>query len=275
MSEPGFDYLPQQCGTVLEILVVERHPASRLMLGLQLTRMGHRVTVAVNGQQALQVCLKTPFDVVFTGLSLPGLDSCRLVRALRLHERRRQLYPSLVLGITARRFATNTDRWLAAGMDRCLAKPLTVNQLQSLLPGGEDCVADQPALDMTELERLAAGNPLVLGELVQVLVETTEGDLRSLRQCALDLDLPGLHLLAHRIKGGVRMVNAQELVAACQAMEDRCLAPQPATSALADDLRRLGLEVLRLLLGLRRYKASRLISAPAATGSAIPPAPRR
>jgi two-component system sensor histidine kinase EvgS len=160
-------------------------------------------------------------------------------------------------------------------MDRCLAKPLTVNQLQSLLPCGEDCVADLPALDMTELERLSAGNPLVLGELVQVLIETTEGDLRSLRQCALGRDLPGLHLLAHRIKGGVRMVNAQELVAACQAMEDQCLAPQPAISALADDLRRLGLEVLRLLLGLRRYKASRLRSGPAATGSAIPPAPRR
>lgn len=255
--------------------MVDAHPASRLMLGLQLTRLGHAVTVVGNGHQALRVCLKRPFDVVFSGLGLSGLDGYRLVRALRLHERRRKLYPSLVLGITARRFATDADRWLAIGMDRCLTKPLTLNQLQSLLPSGDDNVADLVELDMTELERLAASNPLVLDELIQMLIDTNSGDLQSLRQCALRRDLPGLRLLAHRIKGGVRMVKAQKLVAACQAVENQCLATQPVISALAGDLRTLGLEVQRLMIGLRRYQASRLRSDRAATGSAIPPAPRR
>jgi len=245
------------------------------MLELQLKRLGHSVALVDDGRQALRLCLATPFDVIFSGLNLSGLKGCQWVRALRLHELRRKFFPSLIVGLTARHCDAGRERGLLAGMDHCLAKPLSMTQLQTLLWSHDKYGLGVPGLEITELERLAAGDGEVMGELLQLLIDTNTDDLRALRQCAVRRDLPGAHALAHRIKGAVRMVHAQKLIAACQVVEDQCLATQPAIAILANALRKLSLEVQRLVIGLRRCQANRLRSDRAATISAGPPVPRR
>ncbi|WP_252090501.1 response regulator [Pseudomonas sp. MWU13-3659] len=255
MSESRFPLQPQPGTRRLNVLVVDGHPASRLLFKLQLLRLGHDATVVDDGRQALRLYLASPFDVVFSDCNMPNMDGCRLARALRLHEVRRQLCPSLILGVTARQRKMDAQRCFVAGMDGCLAKPLSVTQLQALLNCGSARMLGMVGLEMAELERLAAGEPKVLVSLLQMLIDTNRHDARLLLHCARHRDLQGMRLLAHRIKGAVRMIKAQALIEACQLIEEQSVTVPARINTMAGSLRMLGLEVQRLEIVLRRYQA--------------------
>lgn len=225
------------------------------MLQLQLLRLGHAVTAVGDGTHGLRLCLQTPFDVVIGDCNMPGMDGCRLARALRLHESRKQLLPSLILGITARRRKVDAQRCFAATMDRCLLKPLSMAQLKSLLPCSHAQVPGATGLEMIELERLASGESKVLMGLLQVLIETNRNDLKLVLRYARQGDLHGLSMLAHRIKGAVRMIKAQALMDVCQLLEDQCAALHPTVSEVAGSVRLLRLQARRLEIVLLRYRA--------------------
>jgi two-component system sensor histidine kinase EvgS len=55
---------PAHTSPLLNILVVDDHPANRLLLCQQLEFLGHHCEVAQNGATALQSWLANPFDVV-------------------------------------------------------------------------------------------------------------------------------------------------------------------------------------------------------------------
>lgn len=238
------------------MLVVDGHPATRLLLTLQLQRLGHAVTHAEEGGRALRMCLETPFDVVLSDCEMPGMDGWRFARALRLHEFRRQCFPVVILGLTARRRTVDAQRCLAAGMDRCLPKPLSMARLSSLLSCEGMRAFGMGALEMSELERLAAGDATSLSGLLQVLIDTNRNDLKLLCKCARHRDLHGLRLLAHRIRGSVRMIKAQALIGACQEIEDQCNTTQASISDVMDNLRLASLQMRRLEICLYRHQAS-------------------
>ena len=70
----------------LHVLVAEDHPVNRKVVGLLLQSMGHRVSFAENGQQALELASQSDFDPGSAGATCPGAH-----RGLdgRRHERRR------------------------------------------------------------------------------------------------------------------------------------------------------------------------------------------
>ena len=78
------------------VLVVDDDPAIRLICTTWLTLDGYEVIEAVNGQEALELALSEGPAVVLLDLSMPVLDGLALTKALRAHERTREL-PVVVL----------------------------------------------------------------------------------------------------------------------------------------------------------------------------------
>lgn len=239
----------------LHVLLVSGHPANRLLLRLQLRRLGHCVELAEDGAQALRASLKLTFDVIISDCEMPTMNGYQLARALRQHEQRQQASPCLVVGLAARELVRTRMRCLAAGMDDCLHNPLPMAQLRRLLSSAASLVDDGIDFDLGELKRLAAGDSQAVCGLLRDLQEVNRNDLRRLRECLLGGDLAGLAALAHRIKGGVRIIRAQRVVDACQRLEDSCAAASRVSDDIALDLQLLTLAVLRLEVRLRRYRA--------------------
>ncbi|MDP1922575.1 MAG: ATP-binding protein [Myxococcales bacterium] len=124
-------------GAVCRVLVVEDNPVNQLVVTRLLERMGHEVTMASDGQRALEVCQSKTFDVVLMDCHMPVMDGFAAAKALRARGVTTPIY-----ALTAAVSTEDRERCLAAGMNELLAKPLHLERLREVLasvkPGGVD-----------------------------------------------------------------------------------------------------------------------------------------
>jgi PAS domain S-box-containing protein len=114
----------------LHILLAEDHPINQKVASLLLTKMGHTVEVADNGRHALDVLAQTRFDVVLMDVMMPEMDGLAALEALRERELDTGQH-TLVLMVTAHAMTGDRERFLAAGADGYVAKPISADVLQA------------------------------------------------------------------------------------------------------------------------------------------------
>lgn len=112
----------------LRVLVTEDNPISQLILREQLEHLGCTVTLAGNGQEALNLPELMSFDAVLTDLNMPLVDGYEFTRILR-----KRGYDKPILGVTANAFPTEQRRGMNAGMTSLLVKPLPLAVLRQTL----------------------------------------------------------------------------------------------------------------------------------------------
>ncbi|KMT53288.1 transporter substrate-binding domain-containing protein [Pseudomonas fildesensis] len=209
----------------LSILVVDDYPANRLLLARQLSFLGHRITTAEDGIQGLALWQTGHFDGVITDCNMPHKDGYALARDIRAHERERGLVPCLLLGFTANAQPEEVERCRQAGMDGCLFKPTGLDDLRLALASRMASFPPpqtEPTFDLGALVALTGDDHAALKELLMPLLESLETDRALLPSLQRQADFARLHDLAHRAKGGARMVKAQALITCCEALEAVC-----------------------------------------------------
>ncbi|MGF7191015.1 signal transduction histidine kinase/DNA-binding response OmpR family regulator [Robbsia andropogonis] len=118
-----------------QILVVDDHPTTRLVLDAQLGALGHGVATAENADAAVALLRQRRFDLMLTDCKMPGRDGLSLAAAWRQVEVSGAL-PMRVIGLTANPLPGQAMQQYAAGFDECLVKPVTSEVLSRL------CVRD-------------------------------------------------------------------------------------------------------------------------------------
>ncbi|MBA4266972.1 MAG: DNA-binding response regulator [Comamonadaceae bacterium] len=110
------------------LLIVEDDELLRDGLSAQLMQAGHRITLAEDGQIALERLKAEVFDGMVLDLGLPRVDGLTVLRSLR------QQLPALpVLVLTARDGVEDRVAGLNAGADDYLTKPFSLDELQARL----------------------------------------------------------------------------------------------------------------------------------------------
>jgi two-component system, sensor histidine kinase and response regulator len=115
----------------LDILIVEDMPTNRAVLGGLLRRMGHRVEIAENGLQALQMVEARDYSLVFMDVQMPVMDGLEATRRIRALSSPRAFLP--IVAMTASAFPSDIEACLAAGMDEYLSKPVDRGKLAEVL----------------------------------------------------------------------------------------------------------------------------------------------
>ncbi|MFJ4247039.1 transporter substrate-binding domain-containing protein [Pseudomonas sp. NPDC089741] len=216
----------------LNILVIDDYPANRLLLSQQLSYLGHRVKDAEDGAHGLRAWRNETFDVVITDCNMPIMNGYELAQAIREEEAAKALTPCLILGFTANAQPEEISRCQAVGMDDCLFKPISLKDLNArLAQATPQPVADiaQAAvaasaddIDLSSLEQLTRGDPASIKSLLGDLASSNDDDMARLLRLFTQHDLPGLADLAHRVKGGARIIKADALIKACEQLETAC-----------------------------------------------------
>jgi CheY-like chemotaxis protein len=134
-AQPSVEAAPQQFAG--HVLVVEDNRINQLVIQTLLGKRGVQVTLAGDGQQALDV-LKArppvaPFDLVLMDLQMPVLDGCSATRALRAWEAQTGCSRLPVVALTAGAFADDRQQCMDAGMDAVLTKPIDKGALEATL----------------------------------------------------------------------------------------------------------------------------------------------
>ena len=238
----------------LNILVVDDYPANRVLLARQLSFLGHHIVTADDGEQGLALWQSGHFDGVITDCNMPLKDGYALTRDIRAQERQRGLVPCLVLGFTANAQPEETARCRQAGMDGCLFKPTGLEDLRSALApltAHAATNAAEPVFDLSALISLTGGDKAALDELLAPLLASLKEDRAVLPALYEQRNLSKLHDLAHRVKGGARMVKAQVLIACAETLETVCERQQ--LDALGAAVEAIGLAIDSLHHSLALY----------------------
>jgi CheY-like chemotaxis protein len=110
------------------VLVVEDDRINQKITVDMLKKQGYIVTVAENGQQALQILEETTFDLVLMDLSMPIMDGFEATAHIRAREKQTDQHLPIV-ALTAYTQKEYRERCVAVGMDGYLAKPVRKNEL--------------------------------------------------------------------------------------------------------------------------------------------------
>ncbi len=115
------------------ILLVEDNPVNVKVAELHLKKMGHAVTVAATGPQALDFLTREPFDVVLMDVELPGMDGIEVTRRIRSGEAGPKRAQTPIVAMTAHVLDNIRQRCIATGMNDYVAKPVNFFELEALI----------------------------------------------------------------------------------------------------------------------------------------------
>jgi two-component system, cell cycle response regulator DivK len=112
--------------TALQVLVVEDNERNMKLFRDVLNASGYRTLEATTGERAVQLVFEHRPDLVLMDIQLPDIDGVTALDRLRADER----FSSVpVLALTAQAMDGDRERFLAAGFDGYLSKPVNITEL--------------------------------------------------------------------------------------------------------------------------------------------------
>lgn len=235
----------------LDVLLVEDNLVNQIVAVRMLERAGCSVTVANNGQEALDLFECGRFDVVFMDVQMPVMGGLEATRAIRAREARQSWVmshgdwrPVPIVAMTAHTSEQDRLRCMEAGMDHFVAKPIRPAKLfevLSRLVNDEDptpnlsesmfleqSLDEQPDdADLDQTLELLDGDEDALQQLLRLYFRDAGNTMMQLRQLQSSRDFKRLNALAHTIKGSVGVFFANVAAASAANVERLARAEDP------------------------------------------------
>jgi CheY-like chemotaxis protein len=127
----------------IRVLAAEDNPTNQLVLKTLLHQAGIEPVVVDNGLLAVEAWEQGQFDVVLMDIQMPQMDGPSAARAIRAREAETGRPRTPIIALTANAMSHQIADYLAAGMDRCVTKPIDIAKLfealeESLEPAQAD-----------------------------------------------------------------------------------------------------------------------------------------
>ena len=175
------------------ILLVEDNEVNRDVIGEMIRRLGHTVTLAVDGEEALATLGRERFDLIFMDVQLPGIDGLEATRSFRATGG-----TTPVIALTAHSTRGDAERCLASGMNSVLVKPVDAARLATVI--GEAPREDEGDGSLLDI---VGGNVELFARVRDVFAKQTPELLAAMREAAAARDAAALARHAHKLKGSL------------------------------------------------------------------------
>ena len=183
--------LKNECPEQLRILVAEDNPDNQILVGVLLKKINADYQMVANGHQAVQKLLLEDFDLVFMDMQMPemgGEEATHLIRHAGVD------VP--IIALTANVMREDRERYLAAGCQDLLAKPIVQKEFFGMIRR----YASEHYSQEDELARRLDLDPAILA-LKEDFTRRLPGLVDQLQQLQQQGDLPALQFEAHSLKG--------------------------------------------------------------------------
>jgi two-component system sensor histidine kinase/response regulator len=192
----------------------------RVAVGL-LTRRGHHVTVTSNGLEALAALERESFDIVLMDVQMPELGGLEATAEIRARERRTG-GRAYIVAMTAHAMSGDRERFLAAGMDGYLSKPIDPDMLFAVVEQDRTGLSAAPAPEPVDriafLERLGGDEELMVDVIRLFLVDCPQR-LADIKAAVDQRDAERLRTAAPALKGAAANLSAGGLFQAAGILE--------------------------------------------------------
>jgi CheY-like chemotaxis protein len=122
---------PPRSSPRTRILLTEDVVANQVVTATLLRRQGHHVDIAASGQAAIDAVQRTPFDLVFMDIFMPGMSGQEATQIIRSLPDPACSMP--IVALTANAGPKDEAIFKAAGMDGMLGKPVSLAELADVI----------------------------------------------------------------------------------------------------------------------------------------------
>ena len=239
----------------IQILLAEDYPTNQMIAIKHLTGSGFGVTLAKNGQQAVDLFKKRQFDLILMDIQMPLKDGYEATAMIREQEKAsKQMLTqhnpkktttfnrTPVIAMTAHAIKGYKEKCLAADMDDYIVKPLKKKDLIAMVekctihnktrlvkPGPKKALLNPSALpdnshsdDPLNYEKALdefANDKKFFMEVVNEFIYNVETQLPKIKKAVEEQDFLTLKNQAHSIKGGAANLTAMNLSKIAAALE--------------------------------------------------------
>ena len=248
------------------VLVAEDNVVNQKVAARMLEKLGYRVDVAANGEEAVDAVSRVPYDAVLMDCQMPVLDGYAATRAIRERHGDRRLP---IIAMTANAMQGDRERCLEAGMDDYLAKPVQRAELEAKLrqwvvpssdappdeseqtePSGAAAADGGEIVDRARLDELglfdAADEEDSLADLFAESVQVSLGQMQAAIAAG---DGEALRAAGHTLKGSAATLGAGRLTPIAAELEQ--LGRDGTLAGAEQLLERARLECARMLEALQ------------------------
>ena len=267
-APPVYTHGPSRSGEVLgdepvavercRILLAEDGVINQQVAVRLLEERGHSVVIVNNGRAAVEQVAAQSFDVVLMDVQMPNMDGLEATAAIRQAETSTGGHIPIV-AMTAHAMKGDRDRFLAAGMDGYVAKPVRPHELYAAVEGLHSALRREFAPADVFFEWDAAlgrvgGDEAMLRDLAEMFFAECPKLMQQIREHIAGADGPELRRAAHTLKGSAQVFGAEETAEAAHRLEE--IGREEAFADAGEALALLEDEVARLLPALRERVAT-------------------
>lgn len=248
VSKPG-ESEGENPARVLRVLVADDDSVNSAVARRYIERLGHEVTVAATGAEALERLRGGAFDLALIDLHLADADGLEIARSARSARAEAGDIPVFLAAMTAGAGPEAAARCRSAGMDGFLTKPIDPDGLRLLVArvceeaplsassasacddAEEGGRAAEPSgavasslIDIDALLGDVDGDGDFARQLLRILVEEAPERGRAIGAAADAGDLRALRSIAHKIRGSALTLRSLPLAKAAESVEAAALA---------------------------------------------------
>ncbi len=225
LAENRYGNSPIFAGLQAKILLAEDNLVNRKVAVGMLERLGCEVVAVDNGKEAVEEYRRQTFDTVLLDAQMPIMDGIQAAALIR--EIQSEKAPTPIIVMTADVVNGAKERYLKAGMDDYLGKPLQIDQLYDVLKNWLPCKptdltssetsdsmlssqtsTEAPVFDSAQLLRSVGRNAELLEQIVQAFLQDTNEHLQSIQEAFSNNDPAKVERLAHAMKGAGLSIGA-------------------------------------------------------------------
>ena len=117
----------------VNILVAEDNAINQKLITNVLNGLGIEVTIANNGEEACEKRINNEYDIIFMDIQMPVLGGIEATHKILEYEEKHRKHHIPIVALTANALQGDREKYLDAGMDNYLSKPIALDKLKTIL----------------------------------------------------------------------------------------------------------------------------------------------
>ena len=205
------------------VLLVEDNDINRLYASSILKMWGCHFETAENGVVALEKIRNNAFDIILMDIQMPVMDGFETTKAIRQGDPKHNKIT--IIALTANATQKDFENCIAAGMNDCIAKPFTQEDLfqaltkylgkkltvkkksiEDVLPTNEVSV-----VDLSYLKNVSNNNEQFIKEIVSAFLESMPSTVLDITAQLAKKDWDQLAKVVHKIKPTITLMGIHDL----------------------------------------------------------------
>jgi PAS domain S-box-containing protein len=220
----------------LSVLLVEDNDINQLYASSILKTWDCNTEMAENGYVAIEKIKNNSFDIILMDLQMPVMDGYEATKAIRMGEAPKNQTP--IIALTANATRSEIEKCLAAGMNDCIPKPFTPEDLfrvlvkhsatrigdSTMLPAVEKISppSREKMIDLSYLRTVSNNDSEFIREMITALLKSLPESIEEIRIHTKGKDWLNLARTIHKIKPSLSMMGLPSLKNKAAELEELC-----------------------------------------------------